>query len=88
MAARDRSVTIKGSGIQGWGIFADHSFKKGELVAEYVGEYITNSTADLRERMYEEHKIDWLSSNGAKNCGKLCKAPYKHKSYFDFMDFL
>mmetsp|Transcript_9651 Transcript_9651/g.11238 ORF Transcript_9651/g.11238 Transcript_9651/m.11238 type:complete len:1400 (+) Transcript_9651:363-4562(+) len=55
--ARDRSVTVRGSGIQGWGLFADHSFKKGELVAEYVGEYVVNPMADKREKFYEDSRI-------------------------------
>jgi histone-lysine N-methyltransferase SETD1 len=56
-SARDRSVTVRGSGIQGWGLFADHPFKKGELVAEYVGEYVVNPMADKREKFYEERRI-------------------------------
>lgn len=55
--ARDRSVTVCGSSIQGWGLFADHPFKKGELVAEYVGEYVVNPMADKREKFYEERRI-------------------------------
>ena len=55
--ARDRSVTVRGSNIQGWGLFADHPFKKGELVAEYVGEYVVNPMADKREKFYEERRI-------------------------------
>lgn len=55
--ARERSVTVRGSGIQGWGLFADHSFKKGDLVAEYVGEYVVNPMADKREKFYEERRI-------------------------------
>ena len=55
--ARDTSVSIRGSGIHGWGLFADHPFKKGELVAEYVGEYIGNPIADHREKFYEERRI-------------------------------
>lgn len=55
--ARDRSVTVRGSSIQGWGLFADHPFKRGELVAEYVGEYVVNPMADKREKFYEERRI-------------------------------
>ena len=53
----DVSVSVQGSKIHGWGLFADRPFKKGELVAEYVGEYITNSVADAREKFYQERRI-------------------------------
>jgi len=51
------SVTVRGSHIQGWGLYADHSFKKGEVVAEYVGEYVVNPVTDLREKIYAEGRI-------------------------------
>jgi len=50
-------VTVKGSQIQGWGLYADHPFQKGDIVAEYVGEYIVNPMADKREKEYEENRI-------------------------------
>ncbi len=55
--ASSRSVTVKGSQIQGWGLYADHPFQKGDIVAEYVGEYIVNPMADKREKKYEENRI-------------------------------
>jgi len=51
------AVTVQGSGIHGWGLFADQPFKKGDVVAEYVGEYISNAVADAREKMYQERRI-------------------------------
>jgi len=51
------AVTVQGSGIHGWGLFADQPFKKGDVVAEYVGEYICNAVADSREKMYQERRI-------------------------------
>ena len=56
-AGKLKSVSVGGSKIHGWGLFADHSFKKGEVVAEYVGEYIRNPVADKREKMYQERRI-------------------------------
>ena len=54
---RNEAVRIRGSRIHGWGLYADHPFNKGEVVAEYVGEYISNAVADAREGMYREMKI-------------------------------
>uniref|UniRef100_M1BJL3 Trithorax n=1 Tax=Solanum tuberosum TaxID=4113 RepID=M1BJL3_SOLTU len=41
------------SGIHGWGLFAKRKLQEGEMVAEYVGEKIRGSVADLRERKYK-----------------------------------
>ena len=51
------AVTVRGSRVHGWGLFADQPFKKGDVVAEYVGEYISNAVADSREKMYQERRI-------------------------------
>jgi hypothetical protein len=56
-AARTKAVGVRGSGIHGWGLFADQPLQKGEVVAEYVGEYVVNSVCDAREKMYEERRI-------------------------------
>lgn len=53
----DVAVNVRGSGIHGWGLFADQPFQRGEIVAEYIGEYIVNAVADLREKMYQERRI-------------------------------
>lgn len=50
-------VSVRGSGIHGWGLFADRPFKSGEIVAEYLGEYVTNAMADKRELIYQESRI-------------------------------
>lgn len=50
-------VSVQGSRIHGWGLFADQPFKPGDIVAEYVGEYVTHATADAREKMYQEQRI-------------------------------
>lgn len=55
--ARDDSVSIRGSSIHGWGLFAEHRFEASEVVAEYVGEYITNAMCEKREMMYREMRI-------------------------------
>jgi [histone H3]-lysine4 N-trimethyltransferase SETD1 len=39
------------------GLFADQPFSKGEVIAEYVGEYIANPVSELREKYNEENRI-------------------------------
>lgn len=46
------------SGIHGWGLFAKRKLQQGEMVAEYVGERIRGSVADLRERKYRSQGKD------------------------------
>jgi hypothetical protein len=55
--ANEAMISVKGSRIHGWGLFADSNFKQGELVAEYVGEYISNAVADRREKYYRKQRI-------------------------------
>jgi histone-lysine N-methyltransferase SETD1 len=50
-------VSVQGSRVHGWGLFADQPFKAGEIVAEYVGEYVSHAIADAREKMYQEQRI-------------------------------
>lgn len=56
-SAADAAVSVRGSRIHGWGLFADQNFKKGDVVAEYVGEYVTMAVADAREKIYQEQRI-------------------------------
>jgi SET domain-containing protein len=53
----DACVSVRGSRIHGMGLFADQPFKKGDVVAEYIGEYIVNPVADEREKIYRDHRI-------------------------------
>jgi histone-lysine N-methyltransferase SETD1 len=50
-------VSVRGSSIHGWGLFAEQPFKAGDVVAEYVGEYVSHAVADAREKMYQERRI-------------------------------
>lgn len=50
-------VSVRGSKIHGMGVFADQTFTKGDVVAEYKGEYVVNAIADKREKLYEEQRI-------------------------------
>lgn len=53
----DEGVSVRGSRIHGWGLFADQPFKPGDIVAEYVGEYVSHAGCERREKMYEEQRI-------------------------------
>ena len=53
----DEGVSVRGSRIHGWGLFADQPFKPGDIVAEYVGEYVSPAGCEAREKMYEEQRI-------------------------------
>ncbi|KAL3816815.1 hypothetical protein ACHAXA_008678 [Cyclostephanos tholiformis] len=55
--ATECMVSVRGSRIHGWGLFADGSFKKGEVIAEYIGEYVSDAVADLREKRYSEQRM-------------------------------
>ena len=55
--ARDDSVSIRGSSVQGWGLFAEHRFEASEVVAEYLGEWINNAMCEKRELIYRDMRI-------------------------------
>ena len=53
----ESKVSVQGSRIHGWGLFCDKPFSKGEVVAEYIGEYVTDAVADRREKYYRKQRI-------------------------------
>ena len=56
-----KTLRVSGSTIHGWGLFATEKYSKGEIVAEYIGEYVRNKTADAREEVYKARRIqDYL----------------------------
>jgi histone-lysine N-methyltransferase SETD1 len=55
--ANQIGVTVRGSRIHGMGLFADQPFQAGDVVAEYIGEYVTNAVTDARERTYRGERI-------------------------------
>lgn len=56
-AVNKTAVSVRGSRVHGWGLFADQFFNKGAVVTEYVGEYISYAVADAREKIYQERRI-------------------------------
>jgi hypothetical protein len=55
--ATESMVSVRGSRVHGCGLFCDYPFKKGELVAEYIGEYVCHAVADKRENQYAKQRI-------------------------------
>ncbi len=51
------AVTAKGSRIHGMGLFADQPLQKGDVVAEYIGEYVSPAVTDAREKTYQSERI-------------------------------
>lgn len=56
-SVNDACVSVRGSKVHGMGLFADQPFKKGDVVAEYLGEYVVNPIAEARETEYGEQRI-------------------------------
>lgn len=52
----DSCVSVRPSRIHGLGLFADQQFKKDQVVAEYVGEYINKQAIASRQKTYRENK--------------------------------
>jgi hypothetical protein len=57
VCARKAAVTVKGSRIHGWGLYADQPFKAGDIVAEYIGEYVSSAVTEARANMYQARRI-------------------------------
>ncbi|KAK3234709.1 hypothetical protein CYMTET_55040 [Cymbomonas tetramitiformis] len=47
---------VEKSSIQGLGVMILEPMRKGEMLMEYVGEYVRSTVADLRERRYSVHE--------------------------------
>lgn len=47
-------LEAKRSHIHGWGLFAKKDYPKNSMIAEYMGEGISQPIADRREKMYDE----------------------------------
>ncbi len=49
----EQRLAAKRSHIHGWGLFAKKDYPKNSMIAEYMGEGISQPVADKREKMYE-----------------------------------
>jgi len=49
----EQRLAAKRSHIHGWGLFAKKDYPKNSMIAEYMGEGISQPLADKREKMYE-----------------------------------
>ena len=56
-STNDVCVSLRGSRIHGLGLFSEQFFKKGEVVAEYLGECVTLPVAEAREKIYQAMRI-------------------------------
>lgn len=69
------------SAIHDWGLFALEPIAADEMVIEYVGETVRQTTADLRERNYEASgigssylfRVDSETIIDATKCGNLAR---------------
>jgi histone-lysine N-methyltransferase SETD1 len=57
VCAQKAAVTVRGSRIHGWGLYADQPFKAGDIVAEYIGEYVSSAVTEARANMYQARRI-------------------------------
>ena len=78
---RKKALKFAKSGIHDWGLFALEPIASDEMVIEYVGQTIRQSTADLREKKYEQmgigssymFRIDGDNIIDATKCGNLAR---------------
>ncbi|ELU13685.1 hypothetical protein CAPTEDRAFT_150651 [Capitella teleta] len=78
---RKKNLKFAKSGIHDWGLFALEPIAEGEMVIEYVGAVVRQSTADLREKKYEAmgigssylFRIDHDLIIDATKCGNLAR---------------
>eukprot|EP00980_Cylindrotheca_fusiformis_P010383 scaffold2308_cov103-Cylindrotheca_fusiformis.AAC.2 len=57
VCAQKAAVAVRGSRIHGWGLYADQPFHSGDIVAEYIGEYVSHAVTEAREKMYQTQRI-------------------------------
>ncbi|XRB02343.1 histone-lysine N-methyltransferase [Pycnococcus provasolii] len=84
-ASRVRTY-VGASGIAGLGLYASTPFAMGEIVAEYTGELIRNTVADVRERRMEERRDHILATHVAAHAamrnGETCTTHVSASSSF------
>ena len=55
-----KRVLLGRSSIHGWGAFVGESVKKNELLAEFVGEVVSQDEADRRGKVYDKNNSSFL----------------------------
>ena len=50
--------------VVGFGVFTTEVFKKGDFLLEYVGERLSVSEAEEREKKYPENKLFFFNHKG------------------------
>ena len=55
---RQKNIQFGKSSIHSWGVFALEEIPAEEMVVEYIGEYIKEKYANLREKLYEKQGYD------------------------------
>ena len=55
---RAKKLKFDKSNIHSWGVFALNDIASNEFIVEYMGEYIGNKIADIREKEYRNDNLD------------------------------
>ena len=56
----DIKLGVGDSDISGWGLFAKQVFNKGDLIGQYVGEFINNDESNIREEFRDIEKTTYM----------------------------
>lgn len=62
-----QSVSVKSSKIQGLGVFAEKSFKKGEKILEIDDSHIVEDVKNLTQEQ-SDNEADWLETEKLSSC--------------------
>ena len=80
ISKREPKLRFGRSSIHQWGVFADESIRKNDMILEYRGELIGNAIADKREKEYENtigsdymFRIDAYTVCDATKTGSLAR---------------
>ena len=58
LTLRTKKLKFEKSSIHSFGVFAQERILENEMVVEYIGEYISNEIADIRQSIYYEYGYD------------------------------
>lgn len=63
----------------GWGVFTKNALKRGDFIAEYVGEVISQEEADRRGHIYDKKDMSYLFNLTSETCIDACRKGNKTK---------